>query len=69
MNDTLQYVTRVESILKKKHLLVAYHKVQESCAKGATRVSYKPTESNLANTVTKVLAPTTKCEKVKCIVY
>ena len=48
-------VTKVESTLKKKHLSVAYHKVRESCAKGAIRVAYKPTGLNLADTATKVL--------------
>ena len=62
-------VTKVESIFKKKHLLVAYHKVQQLCAKGATRVAYKPTGSNLANMATKVLPPATKREKVVSIIY
>ena len=62
-------VTKVESTLKKKHLSVAYHKVRESCAKGAIRVAYEPTGSNLADTATKVLPPAAKRAKVGSIVY
>ena len=62
-------VTKVESTLKKKHLSVAYHKVRESCAKGAIRVAYKSTGMNLADTATKVLPPAAKRAKVGSIVY
>lgn len=63
-NKSVVYnVTRVESVLKQKHLSVSYHKVRELCARGATRIAYEPTASNLANTATKVLPPTAKQER------
>jgi len=63
-----QYVvnnsTKPESVLKKKHLSICYHKVRECCAKGAARVAYEPTETNLADICAKVLPRTTR--KVLC---
>ena len=40
----------VESRLKKKLLSVCYHKTRECYAKGAVRIGYESTESNLADT-------------------
>ena len=56
--------TKPESVLKKKHLSICYHKVRECCAKGAARIAYEPTETNLADICTKVLSQTTR--KVLC---
>ena len=42
-----------ESTLKKKHLLVCYHKTCECYAKGAVHIGYKSIETNLADVCTK----------------
>jgi hypothetical protein len=44
------------SMLKKKHNAISYHKVRESIAAGSIRVAKEPTESNLADILTKPLA-------------
>ena len=58
-----------ESTLKKKHLSVSYHKTRECYAKGAVRIGYKSTDSNLADTCTKVLTGNNKRRKIRYIVY
>ena len=44
-----------EPTLKKNHLSVCYHKTRECYAKGAVCISYKPTETNLADVCIKIL--------------
>ena len=44
------------SMLKKKHNSICYHKVRESIAAGILRVAKEPTETNLADILTKPLA-------------
>jgi hypothetical protein len=44
------------SMLKKKHNSISYHKVRESIAAGIMRVAKEPTETNLADILTKPLA-------------
>ena len=58
-----------ESTLKKKHLSVSYHKTRECGAKGAVRIGYESTDTNLADTCTKVLTGSNKCEKIQHILY
>jgi len=43
------------SALKKKHNLVAYHKVRESMAAGAVRIAFEPGKTNVADMLTKIL--------------
>lgn len=43
-----------ESTLKKKSNSIAYHYVRERAASGAIAVSYEPTDSNLADMLTKI---------------
>ena len=52
--------TKPESVLKKKHLSICYHKVRECCAKGAARIAYKPTVTNLTDISIKVLPGKTR---------
>ena len=59
----------VESTLKKKHLSVSYHKTRECGAKGAVRIGYESTETNLADTCTKVLTGNNKRQKIRHILY
>ena len=40
--------------LAKKHNAVAYHKVREAVAMGMIRVAWEPTETNLADLLTKI---------------
>ena len=47
--------TYPESILKKKHASVAYHKVREVVAAGKVLIYYEESESNLADLLTKPL--------------
>jgi hypothetical protein len=48
-------VTVPESVLKKKHHSIAYHRCQEAVAVGTMRVSKQETLKNLANLFTKIL--------------
>ena len=43
-----------ESVLKKKSNSIAYHFVRERAAAGIIEVSYEPTETNLADMLTKI---------------
>ena len=44
------------SVLKKKHNSTFYHRMQESVAAGILRIAKEPTETNLADKLTKPLA-------------
>ena len=44
-----------ESVLRKKHHSVAYHKCREAVASGICRIAKEDTETNLADIFTKVL--------------
>lgn len=55
-NSVVQSSTIPASVLKKKHNAVSFHKVRETIAAGAMRVSHEPTESNLADLLSKTLS-------------
>ena len=61
--------SKVESVLKKKHLSICYHRVRESCARKALRIAFEPTKSNLADVCTKVQSTYKKRNKLRCIIY
>jgi hypothetical protein len=70
--DNQSVVTTVsvpESTLKKKHNSIAYHRVREAVAAGTIRVIKEPTETNLADMLTKPL-PGPKlhecCKRILC---
>jgi hypothetical protein len=44
-----------ESTLRKKHNAIAYHRVCEAQSADIIRVAWEPTDSNLADLLTKVL--------------
>ena len=44
-----------ESTLKKKHNSIAYHQVREAVAAGTIRIAKEPTETNIADMLTKCL--------------
>ena len=46
------------SVLKKKHLLLSYNRVQEACAAKIVRIKYIPSKENLADILTKPLGGT-----------
>ena len=58
-----------EPTLKKKHLSVSYHKTRACGAKGAVRIGYESTETNLTDTCTEVLTGNNKRQKIKHILY
>lgn len=47
--------TKPESTLKKKHNAIAYHRVREAVAAGTIRVAWEPTDTNIADMLTKCL--------------
>ena len=54
-----------ESMLKKKSNSIAYHYVRERAASGAIVVSYEPTETNLADMLTKTQSGPTRLRLVR----
>ena len=57
------------SVLKKKHNSISYHKVRECIASGTLRVGKEPTETNLADILTKPLAGPRFKELIKHILW
>ena len=55
-NSVVQSSTIPASVLKKKHNAVSFHKVRETIAPGAMRISHEGTDSNLADLLSKQLA-------------
>jgi hypothetical protein len=47
--------TKPESTLKKKHNAIAYHRVREAVAAGTIRIAWEPTDTNIADMLTKCL--------------
>jgi RPA family protein len=47
--------SRPESVLKKKHNAIAYHRVREAQAAKIIRVAKEPGETNLADILTKLM--------------
>jgi hypothetical protein len=45
-----------ESTLQKKHSLIAYHKARDAQAAGTIRIAWIPSEKNLSDVLTKILA-------------
>ena len=62
-------VTNPASTLKKKHNSVAYHKVHESAAAGATQVAYEQGVTNIADMLTKILSAQKMKECAKCCLF
>jgi hypothetical protein len=48
--------TKPESTLKKKHNAIAYIRVRESVTAGTIRIAKEPSETNIADMLTKCLA-------------
>jgi Reverse transcriptase (RNA-dependent DNA polymerase) len=58
-----------ESMLKKKSNSIAYHYVRERAASGAIAVSYEPTQSNLADMLTKAQPGPTRKALVSHVLF
>ena len=56
-----------DSMLKKKHVSVCYHRVRESVSAGTIRVYKEASESNLADLFTKPLGPVARKNLLGCI--
>jgi hypothetical protein len=56
-----------ESTLKKKSNSIAYHYVREKCAAGVARISYEPTDTNLADMLTKLQSGTKRSDLVQYV--
>jgi hypothetical protein len=58
-----------ESVIKKKHNSIAYHKTRESQASGSVRVAWIPGSKNIADLFTKLLPGPTLRELVGMILW
>jgi hypothetical protein len=56
-------------MLKKKSNSIAYHAVRERAASGAIAVSYEPTQSNLADMLTKSQSGPTRKALVSHVLF
>ena len=45
-----------ESVLKKKHCSIAYHRNREAVAAGTVRIGKESTDTNLADVFTKIMS-------------
>jgi hypothetical protein len=54
-NGVVLNTTHPESTLKKKHNVIAYHRVREATAAGTIRLAKEDTKSNIADLLTKSL--------------
>ena len=53
--SVVKNTTRPESMLKKKHNAIAYHRVREAQAADIVRIAHEDGEPNLADVLTKCL--------------
>jgi hypothetical protein len=58
-----------EVTLSKKHNGIAYHKCREAVASEMVRMAYEPTETNLADLLTKPLVYNTRTRLLDCFMY
>ena len=67
-NQSVIYnTTRPESTLKKKSCSVAYHFVRENVAARVVRIAYEPSETNLADCLTKIQTGTERTRLIRMI--
>ena len=57
------------SVLKKKHNAIAYHRVREAVAAGILHFFYIPTDTNIADVLTKALCPGNFYGKIKGLLF
>jgi hypothetical protein len=58
-----------ESMLRKKHNAIAYHRVREAVAAKTVRVAKEPTETNLADLFTKPLSGERRTKLLRSILW
>jgi hypothetical protein len=58
-----------ESMLKKKSNSIAYHYVRERAAAGTVVISHEPTETNLADMLTKIQPGPTRKRLAECVLF
>ena len=61
--------TMPESMLKKKHNSIAYHRVREAVAAGTIQITWEDTHTNLADMFTKLLRANILHDLVKKVLY
>jgi hypothetical protein len=61
--------SRPDSVLKKKHNAIAYHRIREACASKIVRVTHEDGASNVADILTKCLPAPKLQELVPCILW
>ena len=61
--------TAPESTLKKKSNSIAYHYVRENVAAGVAHVGYEPSESNLADMLTKTQMGAKRSELARMVLF
>ena len=62
-------VSTPESVLKRKHHSIAYHRCRESVAANTLRLAKEPTETNLADLFTKLLPRVTREKLLNWFTY
>ena len=67
--SVIHNVSAPQSTLKKKSNSIAYHYVRERAAAGVIQVQYEPTETNLADILTKVHTGTTRKRLAEMILF
>ena len=68
-NSVVTSCTRTESVLKKKHCAIAYHRTREAVAASIVRICHEMGETNLADIFTKCLPGTRLRELIKYILW
>lgn len=61
--------TKPESVLKKKSNSIAYHYVRENVAAGVIRIGWEPSETNLADMLTKTQSGPTRSRLAKMVLF
>ena len=52
----IQSATKIDGMLKKKHVAISYHRVREAVASGTVVISHIPSNQNVADLMTKALS-------------
>jgi len=67
--SVVKNATRPDSMLKKKHCAIAYHRVREAQARNVLRIAWESTISNLSDIFTKILDGPRHHELTRCILW
>ena len=61
--------SKPESVLKKKSNSIAYHYVRENVAAGVIRIGWEPSETNLADMLTKTQSGPTRSRLARMVLF